>query len=758
MSSADWRSRLEGLLAEHRREQAAESAKPDRIDAARAWHAKLVDSALAAPGWPKSVGGLELSLEDQLDYYRITTAAAAPPHPCPLSFILAPTLIEHGTAAQKERFLGPLLRADEFWCQGFSEPGAGSDLASLSTRAVRDGDVYRVTGQKVWTSMADRADWMFALVRTGPPGRSTEGITYLLIPMDSPGITVAPLRDISGAAHFAEVFLDDVEVPVENRVGAEGQGWSIMRTSLGHERATAFLADEFKYRRTADKVIDLVVTRQLDTDPHVRQNVARLESGVRTIAANSARALAAVLRGEDPGGVASVNRLVKSEFEQHMHALALRAVGPHAALGSRALGAIDKGRWTFGYLMSRATTIGAGTAEIQRNTIAETVLGLPSHRGEGRRPAAVVPGAPLAVAEEDERELRDVLAKTLGAKVDMAALLDPKRPPQAVDDAAWSALVEFGLPGLAVDEALGGAGARRRLLYAAIEETAKTLAAVPLVPTVTALDVAVAVGAKAVAQRIAAGAPAAFAVPLHDSGWLTTGLELPEWDGRRLSGAVPIVAGAPTAEVLLVLARAAGHDGEVLVAVDPGGPGVDVAAHQPLDLTATVGAVTLTDATGEVLADGADLRNALRHARRHALLAVAADSVGVGSRALAMSVEWAGERHQFGRAIGSFQAISHRCADILAALEGARSQVMAASDAETAADADESEYLVDLAAAAAFDAAVSATEGAVQIHGGLGFTWEHPVHLLLRRATANAVLVGRAEALRDRAAGAVLSR
>jgi acyl-CoA dehydrogenase len=770
MSSADWRSRLEGLLAEHRREQAAESAKPDRIEAARAWHAKLVDNALAAPGWPKSVGGLELSLEDQLDYYRITTAAGAPPHPCPLSFILAPTLIEHGTAAQKERFLGPLLRADEFWCQGFSEPGAGSDLASLSTRAVRDGDAYRVTGQKVWTSMADRADWMFALVRTGPPGhrragakrpgdyRSTDGITYLLIPMDSPGITVAPLRDISGAAHFAEVFLDDVEVAVENRVGAEGQGWSIMRTSLGHERATAFLADEFKYRRTADKVIDLVVSRQLDTDPHVRQNVARLESGVRTIAANSARALAAVLRGEDPGGVASVNRLVKSEFEQHMHALALRAVGPHAALGSRAPGAIDKGRWTFGYLMSRATTIGAGTAEIQRNTIAESVLGLPSHRGEGRRAAAVVPGAPLAVAAEDERELRDVLAKTLAAKVDVAALLDPKRPTKAVDDAAWSALVEFGLPGLATDEALGGAGARRRLLYAAIEETAKTLAPVPLVPTVTALDVAVAVGAKAVAQRIAAGAPAAFAVPLHDSGWLTTGLELPEWDGERLSGVVPIVAGVPTAEVLLVLARAAGHDGEVLVAVDPGGPGVDVAAHQPLDLTATVGAVTLTDATGEVLADRADLRNGLRHARRHALLAVAADSVGVGSRALAMSVEWAGERHQFGRPIGSFQAISHRCADILVALEGARSQVMAASDAETAADADESEYLVDLAAAAAFDAAVSATEGAVQIHGGLGFTWEYPVHLLLRRATANAVLVGRAEALRDRAASAVLSR
>src|ERR1700730_2661968 len=340
--------------------------------------------------------------------------------------------------------------------------------------------------------MADRADWMFALVRTGPPGhrragakrpgdyRSTEGITYLLIPMDSAGITVAPLRDISGAAHFAEVFLDDVEVPVENRVGAEGQGWSIMRTSLGHERATAFLADEFKYRRTADKVIDLVVSRQLDTDPHVRQDVARLESGVRTIAANSARALAAVLRGEDPGGVASVNRLVKSEFEQHMHALALRAAGPHAALGSRAPRAVDNGRWSFGYLMRRATTIGAGTAEIQRNTIAESVLGLPSHRGEGTRAAAVAPGAPLATPEGDERELREVLAATLQAKVDEAALLDRTRPIYAAEPEVWSALTEFGLPGLAVDESLGCAGARPRRLYAAIKEAAKALAPAPL--------------------------------------------------------------------------------------------------------------------------------------------------------------------------------------------------------------------------------------------------------------------------------------
>ncbi|HXO78606.1 MAG TPA: acyl-CoA dehydrogenase family protein [Mycobacterium sp.] len=755
MQTADWRPRLESLLDDFRRRQAdaARSGdKPDRIEVARAWHAELVDHQLAAPGWPREVGGLDLPLADQLDYYRMTTDAGAPPHPCPLSFILAPTLIAHGTQQQKDRFLTPLLRADEFWCQGFSEPGAGSDLSSLSTRAVRDGDVYRVTGQKVWTTMADRADWMFALVRTGSGDKPSDGITYLLIPMNSPGITVRPLRDISGAAHFAEVFFDDVAVPVDNVVGEEGAGWSIMRTSLGHERATAFLADEFKYRRTVDRVIDLVVSQGLDDDPLVRQDVARLESGVRTIAANSARALAAVLRGEDPGGVASVNRLVKSEFEQHMHALALRAVGPYAALGSRAADAVDNGRWTFGYLMSRATTIGAGTAEIQRNTIAESVLGLPSHRGEGTRAAAVTPGAPLAVPEEDERELREVLAATLQAKVDVAKLLDRKRPIDAAEPEVWSALTDFGLPGLVVDESLGGAGARPRLLYAAIEEAAKALAPAPLVPTVIALDVALQCGAKALVQRITAGAAAAFAVPVNDSGWMTSGPELPEWDGECLSGVVPVVAGAPNAEVLVVLARVA-DSGEVLVTVDVSADGVDVTAQQPLDLTATIGTVTLTAAEGEVIADANDVARVLSTARRQAVLAVAADSVGVASRALALAVQWAGERHQFGRAIGSFQAVSHRCADMLVALEGARSQVLAAVEA----DLEKSGYLADLAAAAALDAGVTAAEGALQIHGGIGFTWEHPIHLLLRRAKANAVLIGRAEALRNRAAGEVLA-
>ncbi|MGB9304724.1 MAG: acyl-CoA dehydrogenase family protein [Mycobacterium sp.] len=755
MSSDDWRQRLQELMADFGRRQSepnanAQGRKVDRVGVARAWQAELVDNGLAGPGWPKSAGGLELSLEDQLDYYRMTSAAGVPAHPCQVSFIVAPVLIKFGTPQQKHRFLRPLLRADEIWCQGFSEPGAGSDLASLSTRAVRDGGIYRVSGQKVWTTMANLADWMFALVRTGPPGRGSDGITYLLISMHSPGITVRPLREISGGVHFAEVFFDDVEVPVEHRVGEEGNGWSIMRTSLGHERATAFLADEFKHRRTADQVFDILVDRGLGSDPLVRQEIARMESGVRAIAANSARALEAVLRGEDPGGVASVNRLVKSEFEQQMHALALRAAGPHGMLGSRAAGAVDGGRWTYGYLMTRASTIGAGTAEIQRNTIAESVLGLPSHRGEGTRSAGIRPGAPLAVADHSESELREVLGKALDARVNVEALLNPKRTADGGDPAVWSALVEFGLPGLALDESLGGAGAPLRLLYAAIEEAAKALAPTPLVPSVIALDVAVAAGADTVVERIAGGAPAAFAIPLDDAGWVTAGARLPCWEAALLRGQIPLVVGAPEAEVLLVLASSG--NGEALVAVNPAGEGVTVESEQPLDLTAAVGSVSFDGAAGHVLADGEELCRVLENARRRALLAVAADSVGVAAAALAMAVAWAGEREQFGRKIGSFQAVSHRCADMLVALEGARSQVFAAADA---VELDEVDCM--LAAAAAFDAAVFAAERSIQIHGGIGFTWEHPAHLLLRRARANAVAVGRAEVLRDLAVGKLLA-
>ncbi|MCB8913461.1 acyl-CoA dehydrogenase family protein [Rhodococcus rhodochrous] len=751
-TTGDWRDRLATLLDDYRKRPRPATSR-ERFEAAKAWQSELVDAGLAAPGWPREVGGMELSLEDQLDYYRMTTRAGAPKHPCGLSFIVAPTIIVHGTQEQKDRFLEPLLRADEFWCQGFSEPGAGSDLASLSTRAVRDGDVYRVTGQKIWTTMADKADWIFALVRTGATGRGTSGITYLLIPMNSPGIEVRPLRDAAGGHHFAEVFFDDVEVPVSNRLGEEGGGWSIMRTSLGHERATAFLADEFRYRGTVDKVFKLAVEQGYANDPLIRQELAKVETNVRAIAANSARALDAVLRNEDPGGVASVNRLVKSEFEQHMHRLALRLTGSGALLNTRSEGVVEKGRWTYGYVMARAATIGAGTAEIQRNTIAENVLGLPSHRGEGRRNPVVAPGRPLTAPEEDEAALREVLADLVSSYVDTEKLLARESTPGDYDIGLWDELVKFGLPGLTAPESLGGGGQSLRLLCAAVEEAAYHLAPVPLVPTAIALEVLVAAGADEQARTVVSGATAAFLAPVDDQGWVT-GSGLPVLDGGRLTGRIERVAGAPVADVLVVLATDAVTGDRVLVSVQPAD--VTVTVQNSVDLTATVGIVTANGAPAAVLASGQTVDDALIRARRVAQLLVAADSVGVANRALAMAVDWAGQREQFGQPIGSYQAISHRCAYLLVGAEGARGQVLSAADCgENDPDAATS---ANLATAAALSTAVTAAEDCIQIHGGIGFTWEHPAHLLLRRATANEAWIGRPEVLRDRAVSAVFDR
>ncbi|GAB98543.1 putative acyl-CoA dehydrogenase [Gordonia namibiensis NBRC 108229] len=759
-ATGDWRTRLTDLIADYRSRTPDESK--DRYQRARDWQAELDDHGLAAPAWPREVGGLDLALDDLLDYYRITSAAKVPSHPCPLSMILAPTLIAHGTGEQKERFLKPLLRADELWCQGFSEPAAGSDLASLTTRAVRDGDEYVVTGQKIWTSQADRADWIFALVRTTPlePGtkRSASGISYLLIPMTSPGITVRSLRDISGAAHFAEVFFDDVRVPVANRIGAEGEGWSIMRTSLGHERATAFLADEFRYRNTVDRVFRLVIEQGLADDPLVRQWVADLEIGVQSVAQNGARALAAVLRGQDPGAVASVNRLVKSEFEQRLHALALRATGEAAVLDSRADGACDGGRWTYGYLMSRATTIGAGTAEIQRNTIAEKVLGLPSSRGEHvDESSAVAAGEPMAVADDDERELRAALAGALKSAVDPAHLLDRSRAIDSSDAGLWSDLVGFGLPALHVPAEGGGAGADVRLLCAAVEECAKVIAPVPLLPTVVAASILHAAGAAEALSAVATGTVIVPASLPTGPAWGRPGASSPAWNGTSLTGEQRLVQGAPVASSFIVPAQQDGRP--VLILVDGEPETVTVTAQQAFDRSSTVGTVRFDAAPGTVLTEGDAVETVAARVRPIALLAHGADAVGVAARAVALAVDWAGQREQFGHAIGSFQAVSHRIADAAVALEGARNQVLgvAATVDEGVVQGADLDCAVDLAVASALDAAITATESCIQVLGGIGFTWEHPAHLLLRRARSIAVLAGGADTLRDRAATHLLS-
>jgi alkylation response protein AidB-like acyl-CoA dehydrogenase len=372
----EFRSRLRAFLAEHA------PGKPPRDPAGRvawqkAWAAVKFDQGWAGPSWPKAVGGMDLPFSQQVIYQQEMATARVPAHPGTGLTLVGPTLVTHGTPEQKDRYIRPMLRGDELWAQAFSEPEAGSDLPSLRTTARRDGDSYVVSGQKVWNSNAEIADLFFALVRTGTQESRDKGISYLLIDAHSPGVTVRPLRDMTGSAHFTEIFLDEVRVPVASRVGEENGGWRIARTTLGHERVADALNLAMFYDRVLGELIALAKERGAASDPLVRDRLAEFIIRSRIMQVNAMRAISAIMASGDPGPAASISRLYNSTFEQELHVLATDLLGPQSLLAPEEPGAVQRGRWTRGMLRTRASTIGAGTAEIHRNTIAEQVLGLP---------------------------------------------------------------------------------------------------------------------------------------------------------------------------------------------------------------------------------------------------------------------------------------------------------------------------------------------------------------------------------------------
>jgi alkylation response protein AidB-like acyl-CoA dehydrogenase len=351
--------------------------RAERLAWQRAWCATAVDEGLAAPSWPREYGGMDLPFEQQVVYAEEAARARIPGVPGTGVGIAGPTIIRYGTEEQKQRFLRPMLRADVIWAQGYSEPEAGSDLPSLRTTAVRDGDHYVVDGQKLWSSSADIADIIFTLVRTGAPDSGRDGITYLLIDAHAPGVTVRPLRDLTGDAGFCEIFFDAVHVPIEHRIGEENGGWAITRTSLGHERAAGSLTQARFYDRIVRELIELAQQCGYAADPVVRQRLAGLAAKQRIMSHSASRMIATIARDGEPGPASSTSRLFTTQFEQELHELAVNLQGAAGLLDRRDPHAVQKGRWTWGFLRTRASTIGAGTAEIQRNTIAERVLGLP---------------------------------------------------------------------------------------------------------------------------------------------------------------------------------------------------------------------------------------------------------------------------------------------------------------------------------------------------------------------------------------------
>jgi len=318
---------------------------------------------------------MDLSFAQQV-IYQEEYARAQVPGPLATGLgIAGPTVIKYGTPEQKERWLRPMLRGDKVWAQAFSEPEAGSDLPALRTTARREGGTddgeYVVNGQKVWNTHADISDLLFTLVRTGSQESRQRGISYLIIDSRAPGVTIRPLRDLTGGADFTEIFFDDVRVPAADRIGAENEGWRLVRTSLGHERAAGAMNQAARYRRVLDELIALAHERGATADPLVRDRLAQFDVLVRIMRYTGMRTISDIIARGEPGPASSTARLYTATFEQELHEFAIDLLGDDGLLRGSDPGAVQKGRWVWGFLRTRASTIGTGTAEIQRNTIAE---------------------------------------------------------------------------------------------------------------------------------------------------------------------------------------------------------------------------------------------------------------------------------------------------------------------------------------------------------------------------------------------------
>ncbi|MEU3835947.1 acyl-CoA dehydrogenase [Streptomyces microflavus] len=352
---------------------------PDDWPARRAydttWQRMLYDAGYAGLHWPQDAGGRGATPTQHLIFLEETEKAGAPYVGANFVGLLhaGPTVAAEGTAEQRARWLPPVLRGDEIWCQGFSEPDAGSDLAALRTRAVREGDDYVVSGSKIWTSHAEVADWCELLVRTDPEAPKHRGISWLAMPMDAPGITVRPLRTLAGSTEFAEVFLDEVRVPVRNRVGAENDGWRVTMVTLSFERGTAFVGEVVACRRTLDALAAEARRNGKWDDPVLRRRLGRLNAEFRALWRLTQWNVAESERtGGVPGIGGSVFKLRYSQTRQELYEAAAEVLGADA---------FDLDReWALDRLSSLSYTIAAGTSQIQRNIVAERILGLPKGR------------------------------------------------------------------------------------------------------------------------------------------------------------------------------------------------------------------------------------------------------------------------------------------------------------------------------------------------------------------------------------------
>jgi len=375
-----FREEVRGWLAAHVPAEPLKSFDTEEgFQQHRDWEATLNEGRWGMVTWPEELGGRGCDLIEWLIFEEEYYKAAAPKRVNQNGiFLLGPTLMEYGTEEQKARILPKMATGEEVWAQGWSEPNAGSDMAAIRSRADLDGDHYVINGQKTWSTRAVWADWCFGMFRTDPESERHRGLTFILVPLDTPGITVRPIPQLDGLPGFAEIFFDNVRVPVENRLGGEGEGWAVAMATAGFERGL-MLRSPARFQETARKLVELYLENResADRDPAVRDAVMQAYLDAESYCLTTYQTACRMIAGGKIGPESSTNKIFWSELDQEMHATAMSILGARAELWPHAPDAAGVGDWLDGWLFAQSGPIYAGTNEVQRNIIAERMLGMP---------------------------------------------------------------------------------------------------------------------------------------------------------------------------------------------------------------------------------------------------------------------------------------------------------------------------------------------------------------------------------------------
>lgn len=706
------------------------------------WQRILAKRGWAAPHWPVEWGGCGWTPR-QHDIFASEMAAADAPKVSPLGLVMAaPVLMAFGTPAQKERWLPDIRNGVSYWCQGYSEPGSGSDLASLQCRARREGNEWVINGSKIWTTHAHRATHMFCLVRTDSSGKPQQGISFLMFELNNPGIQIRPIISISGDHEFNQVFFDEARVPADALIGEENQGWTIAKYLLEHERggtSAPFLRGRLARLRNSLREAFSATGEPCKEQEDIALTLANAQCRIDALHAWEQQVLAARMGiGSPPCWVPaapSMGKLLATELKQHLTELGLSIAGPYGATSltveearAHALPVPEESVFaTRAYLNDRAASIYGGTNEVQRNLIARHILG-----------AEVV--EPVLQPDDTQAMLLASLQGWLQDKLPFDKRAPLIASPEAIAP-LWQGLAhELCLLGAALPESLGGLGGGLPEQMLICQALGAALVGEPYSGTAvlgaTLLQALGDPAAHAVLQGVAEGQVRLAVAALEPAGRTELSrvqTRLHSADGQwQISGHKALVRGAPWATHWLVSAR--DEAGQIRIAlIDPGAPGVQRRDVRLIDGAWAAELVLAQTPVQAVIGQG-DALAALQQAWDTATLAAGAEAVGVMQALMRDTLSYTSQRKQFGQPLAAFQALQHRMADMYLALVQAAAAVGACAD--VAGDSPERRaQRVSSAHVTVLRAARLVGQGAVQLHGGMGMTDELAVGHGFKRLT-----------------------